>query len=79
MQIRKWHEDIARSVTEFVVYPEYTTLQIADLPWEDLQQLKLKHSALNANKDMLVIDLILELSHFLDEGLLLDYERQVKA
>lgn len=41
--------------------------------------MKLKHTALNVNKDMLVIDLILELSHFLDDGLLLAYEREVKA
>jgi hypothetical protein len=73
LQLKKWQDDIVRSVTEFVVYPEYTTLQLADLPWEDTQHLKLKHSALNANKDMLVIDLILELNQFLDEGLLLAY------
>jgi hypothetical protein len=52
---------------------------VADLSWEDMQHLKLRHSALNANKDMLVIDLILELTHFLDDGLLLAYEREVKA
>jgi hypothetical protein len=79
LQLKKWHEDIVRSVTEFVLYPEFTTLQVADLSWEDIQHLKLNHSALNANKDMLVIDLIMELSHFLDDGLLLAYEREVKA
>lgn len=54
-------------------------MQVADLPWEDNQHLKLKHTVLSSNKDMLLIDLILELSHFLDEGLLHAYEREVKA
>ncbi len=34
-------------------------MQIGDVSWEDLQQLKLKNSQLNINKDMLLIDLIL--------------------
>jgi hypothetical protein len=77
--LKRWHEDITRSVSEFVVYPEFTTLQIADLSWEDMQLLKLKHSQLNVNKDMLLIDLILEFNHFLDESLIHNYEREVKA
>ena len=39
---------------------------ISELPWEDLQALKLKSSTLNSNKDMLVIDLIMELNLFLN-------------
>lgn len=77
--LRKWHEDIVRSVTEFVVYNDYTTMQVGDLPWEDNQRLKLEHTSLKTNKDMLMIDLILELNNFLDDGLLLAYEREVKA
>lgn len=77
--LKRWHEDIARNVNEFVVYDEYTTLQIGDLAWEDIQQLKLKTSQLNINKDMLLIDLILEFNMFLDESLVNAYEREVKA
>ncbi len=79
LSLKKWHEDIVRSVTDFVVYKEYTTLQVCDLPWEDNQRLKLEHTSLKTNKDMLMIDLILELNSFLDDGLLLAYEREVKA
>ena len=52
---------------------------VSDLQWEDLQALKLQSSSLNSNKDMLVIDLIMELSHFLDESLIESYERQIKG
>lgn len=77
--LRRWHEEIGRGVSELVVYEEHTTLQIGDLAWEDLQQLKLKHSQLNVNKEMLLIDLILELDMFLDHSLVLAYEREAKA
>lgn len=79
LALKKWHEDIVRSVTEFVVFNDYTTLQVGDLPWEDNQHLKLENTSLKTNKDMLMIDLILELNSFLDDGLLLAYEREVKA
>ena len=77
--LQRWHEDIARGVSEFVVYGEYTTLQICDLVWEDIQRLKLRDTHLTVNKEMLLIDLILELNMFLDDSLLLAYEREAKA
>lgn len=77
--MRKWHDDITKNVNKFVPQNEFTTLQISDLSWEDLQLLKLKSSTLNSNKNMLLIDLILELNNFLDESLIHAYEREVKA
>lgn len=52
---------------------------ISELPWEDLQSLQLTSSSLKSNKDMLVVDLLMELNLFLDESLVDSYERQVKA
>lgn len=52
---------------------------ISELPWEDSQSLRLKSSALNSNKDMLVIDLIMEFNLFLNDSLINVYEKRVKA
>jgi len=52
---------------------------ISDLGWEDIQSLKLKSSSLNSNRDMLVVDLLMELNLFLDDSLIEGFERQVKA
>jgi hypothetical protein len=77
--LRDWHQEIIKGVTEFTVYEKYSTMLISELPWEDLQSLRLKSSSLNSNKDMLVVDFIMELNFFLDESLIYSYERQVKA
>jgi hypothetical protein len=77
--IRDWNDQIVKGVSELNVYQEYSSLVIAELPWEDLQSLRLKSSALNSNKDMLVIDLLMELNLFLNDSLIEAYERRVKA
>jgi hypothetical protein len=77
--IRDWNDQIVKGVSELNVYQEYSSMVIAELPWEDLQSLRLKSSALNSNKDMLVIDLLMELNLFLNDSLIEAYERRVKA
>ena len=52
---------------------------MSDLPFSDLKMLKLNSCSLNANRDMLLIDLMMELSHFMDYSLLHTYEQQIKA
>jgi hypothetical protein len=77
--IRDWNDQIVKGVSELNVYQEYSSMVIAELPWEDLQSLRLKSSALNSNKDMLVIDLLMELNLFLNDSLIEAYERRIKA
>ena len=77
--LQNWHEDIIKGVTQLISYDRYTTMLISELPWQDLQSLRLKSSSLNSNKDMLVIDFIMELNLFLNDSLIESYERRVKA
>lgn len=77
--LRDWHEHIVKGVTQLTVYERFTTLLISELPWEDLQSLRLKSSDLKSNKDMPVIDLLMELNLFLNDSLIDNYELQVKA
>lgn len=78
-QLKDWHADIIQGMRYFVVTNEYSNMIIAELPWEDLKALKLNSTSLNSNKDMLVIDLIMELNLFLNDSLIQAYERKVKA
>ena len=78
-RLEEWHDDIIKGITETVVYPLHSWMQVSDLPWADLQRIKLESSHLTMNRDMLVIDLIMELTHFLSPALLEAYEQQVKA
>ena len=61
------------------MYNSYSTMLISDLPWEDLQSLKLKASNLNSNRDMMVVDFLMELNLFLDHSIIEGYEKQVKS
>jgi hypothetical protein len=68
-----------KDTSEFTVFPDYSTMLVSDLGWEDIQALKLKSSSLNSNRDMLVVDLLMELNLFLDDSLIEGFERQIKA
>ena len=52
---------------------------ISEVGWEDNTALRLKHSNLNSNRDMLIVDFLMELNLFLDDSLIEGFERQVKA
>lgn len=66
-------------MSELTVYEGYSKMLISELPWEDMQSLRLSSSSLNSNKDMLVVDLIMELNMFLDSSVIEGYESRVKA
>ena len=75
----EWHREIIEGVSGLTVYEEYSKMLISELPWEDMQSLRLNSSSLNSNKDMLVVDLVMELNLFLDSSVIEDYEKRVKA
>lgn len=77
--VKNWHKDVVRSINNFVGVEKYTMMQISELAWQDLNKLQLKNTSLKLNRDMLLIDLLLEFNHFLDQELINSYESQIKA